>query len=343
MAACSCADSLPISLSTTFHMSNTSLIDVVVQRRQMQGQSVAVLELAAARGGSLPPFTAGAHIDVHLRNGLIRQYSLCSDPREHSVYRLGVLRDAESRGGSIAVHEDLTTGAPLRIGSPRNHFPLAASASHHVLVGGGIGVTPMLAMAWALHAEGKSFELHYCARNQESAAFVEELQAVPWKQQVRMYFGDKLKAGGFEPMQVLRSAPEGRHVYVCGPQGFMAWVMEEASQAGLGSAEIHREYFSAPTSSEGNAPDRPFEVIASRSGRTTTVAAGQTLLSALRSIGVQVPVSCEEGVCGTCACTVLEGTPDHRDAYLTEEERAANDQIMVCCSRSSTDRLVLDI
>jgi ferredoxin-NADP reductase len=321
---------------------NTQLLDVVVRHRELQGQDVAVLTLADPAGSALPPFSAGAHVDLHLPGGLVRPYSLCSDPRDRSAYRLGVLKDPASRGGSVAVHQALAEGTRLRIGAPRNLFPLDAAAAHSVLVGGGIGITPMLAMAWALHATGASFELHYCARSRALAAFLDELATAPWAHAVNLHFDDEGEAAKLAPQALAAAAPAGSHVYVCGPAGFMDWVLAEALAGGVPTAQLHREYFSAPVSAAHDA-DTGFELVAQRSGKTVQVGPETSLLAALKGLGISVSVSCEQGVCGTCACTVLEGTPDHRDAYLTDEERAANDQILVCCSRARSARLVLDL
>ena len=313
---------------------------VVVQRRELQGQAVAVLTLDTLNGSPLPAFEAGAHVDVHLPGDLVRQYSLCGDPKQHAAYRIAVLRDPASRGGSIAVHDALSEGVELGISAPRNHFPLESSAAHSVLVGGGIGITPMITMAWELHAADKSFELHYSSRSRAQAALLDELAAVPWASRVKLYFDDE--GSKLEPQPVLRAAPAGSHLYVCGPSGFMDWVMDQARAFGLKSGQIHREYFAAPVSS-ATEPATSFEVVAKASGKTVTVGTDQSILAALRTVGIDIPVSCEEGVCGTCLCNVVEGTPDHRDAYLTDEEKEANDQILVCCSRSRSQRLVLDI
>ncbi|MCA6215957.1 oxidoreductase [Ideonella sp. B7] len=331
--------------TATLSSPTAATLDVVVRDRSLQGQAVAVLALAAADGSALPAFTAGAHVDLHLPGGLVRPYSLCSDPADTQTYRLGVLKDPASRGGSVAVHAALQAGTRLTISAPRNHFPLDERAPHSVLVGGGIGITPMLAMAHRLHALGASFELHYCARSRAQAAFLDELAQVPWADRVTLHFDEAEEPGGADkllPAAVVKAAPAGSHLYVCGPAGFMDWVMAEAASAGLAAPQIHREYFSAPVVAADN-PNQAFDVVAQRSGKTVHVAPTESLLSALQRIGIEVPVSCEQGVCGTCACTVLEGEPDHRDAYLTDEERAANDQIMVCCSRSRSARLVLDL
>ncbi|URI08247.1 PDR/VanB family oxidoreductase [Aquincola tertiaricarbonis] len=318
---------------------NTQALQVVVRRRMEQGGNIVLLDLADAAGAALPAFQAGAHVDVHLPTGLVRQYSLCSDPADVRRYRLGVLRDPSSRGGSIAVHEHLTEGASVTISAPRNHFPLAAEAAYSVLVGGGIGITPMIAMAYELSAAGRPFELHYCARSAGACAFLDELAAAPFADRVHVHFDDAGDAQRLNLPASLSAAPAGTHVYVCGPTGFMDWVIGTAAAQGLAQSQIHREYFSADVDTSGQG----FEVVAAASGRSVQVREGQTILQALSTIGIEVPVSCEEGVCGTCVCTVLEGQCDHRDVYLTDEERAANDQILVCCSRAKSARLVLDL
>ena len=321
---------------------NAQTLQVVVRRREQQGGNIVVLDLASADGSDLPPFEAGAHVDVHLSPDLIRQYSLCGDPARTSHYRLGVLRDPASRGGSDAVHERLHEGARIAIGLPRNHFPLNAGATHSVLVGGGIGITPMLAMAYSLLAAGQPFELHYCARSRAAGAFLQELAQAPLAPHVRLHFNDEGEAARLQLDAVLRGGAHalgGTHVYVCGPVGFMDHVTGSAQRAGLPAAQVHREYFGAEVDTAGAG----FEVVAAASGKSVHVAEGQTILAALASIGIKVEVSCEEGVCGTCVCTVLEGDCDHRDVYLTDDERADNDQIMVCCSRAKSSRLVLDV
>jgi ferredoxin-NADP reductase len=331
-----------MNTATRLSPTATATLDVVVRQRQLQGQTVAVLTLEATDGAALPAFSAGAHVDVHLPGGLIRPYSLCGDPADTRAYRLGILKEPSSRGGSVAVHASLQEGSRLSISPPRNHFPLDETATHSMLIGGGIGITPMLAMAWRLHALGASFALHYCARHQAGAAFLDELAQAPWADRVTLHFDAADASTQLQPAEIARRAPAGSHLYVCGPAGFMDWVMTEATAAGLEPAQIHREYFTPPLETTSTA-DADFEVEARRSGKTVRVLRGETLRTALQRIGISVPVSCEQGVCGTCACTVLAGEPDHRDAYLTDEERAANDQIMACCSRARSARLVLDL
>lgn len=315
-----------------------TVIDAVIVGREDQAAGIAVFELARADGSLLPAFEAGAHIDVHVADGLLRQYSLCNPPGTVERYRIGVLDDPNSRGGSRAIHRDFTVGKQVRISAPRNHFPLSESAGKSILVGGGIGITPMLAMAYRLQAEGKPFELHYCSRSRSCAGFLDEL-ATAFPDQTLLHFDDEGVAQRFAPKADLAAEPKETHVYVCGPSGFMDWVIAEAKAAGFQSDRIHFEYFNAEVDAHGTA----FEVVARRSGITLQVGPDQSILDALATAGIRVKKSCEQGVCGTCLCDVLDGIPDHRDKFLTDDEKADNDQIVACCSRSKTPRLVLDL
>lgn len=317
---------------------SSDVIDVVVAARQDQADGVAVFDLTRPDGSALPAFEAGAHIDVHVADGVIRQYSLSNPPGETARYRIGVLDDPASRGGSQTIHREFKVGKTVRISAPRNHFPLDMGARHSLLIGGGIGVTPMVAMAYALRNAGKSFELHYCARTRSRAGFLDELaQAFPG--QLHLHFDDGAEGQKLAPQALFGVQPAGTHVYVCGPSGFMDWVIDQAKGAGFPSDHIHFEYFNADIDTSGAA----FEVVAAKSGVTVQVGESQTILDALAGAGIKVQKSCEQGVCGTCLCDVVEGTPDHKDKFLTDEEKEDNDQIVVCCSRSKSPRLVLDI
>ncbi|MCT8965223.1 PDR/VanB family oxidoreductase [Pseudomonas veronii] len=315
------------------------LLNVVVRKRVEQGEGVVVFDLVDPLGKSLPVFEAGAHVDIHLKPGLVRQYSLCGNPADASAYRLGVLKDPASRGGSVAVHELLFEGSQVAISIPRNHFPLAGDASRSILIGGGIGITPMIAMAHTLQAAGSDFALHYCSRSRSRTAFLDELASASFSERVFTHFDDEAAAQKLDLTTVLATPHADVHIYVCGPAGFMGWVISEALKAGYAEANIHREYFQVEVDTSGDS----FEVVAARTGKTVRVAEGQSIVDALAAVGINIEISCEQGVCGTCLCNVLEGEPDHRDVYLTEDEKAANDQILVCCSRAKTAKLVLDI
>lgn len=318
-----------------------ALIRVRVAARQDEALDICSLDLVPVDGSALPAFSAGAHIDVHLPGGLVRQYSLCNPPGETHRYRIAVLRDAASRGGSATVHDQLQVGTVLDIGTPRNLFELAPSAPHHLLLAGGIGITPLLAMAEQLAAQGGGFTLHHATRSRERTPFVAQLANAPYADRVHHHFDDGPAMQKLDLAATLRSAPAGSHLYVCGPTGFMEAVLAEGRAQGWDEARLHREYFAAaPT---GTAGDGGFELELASSGRVIPVAADQTALAALLAAGLDIPMSCEQGVCGTCLTGVKSGVPDHRDQYLTPEERAANNQFLPCCSRASSARLVLDL
>lgn len=315
------------------------MIEAKILKRESQTPDIVVLDLAATSGAPLPPFEAGAHIDVEIEPGLVRQYSLCGDPAEPGRYRIGVLRDPKSRGGSVRLHETFTDGKIVRIGAPRNLFPLSEEAAESVLLGGGIGITPMIAMAYRLHARGLPFTLHYCARRKDTAAFLDELAGAPFADRVRLHFDDGEGTSPFDPATDLPDPARGAHVYACGPEGFMRHMNEVALARGYAPEALHQEFFSAEVDTGGDS----FEVELATSGKTVTVHPGETIVQALAGIGVKVEVSCEQGICGTCLCTLLSGEADHRDSFLTEEERAEGDQIMLCCSRAKSPKLVLDL
>lgn len=319
----------------------SALIRVRVAARREEALDICGLDLVAADGGNLPAFTAGAHIDLHLPGGLLRQYSLCNAPGETHRYRIAVLRDPASRGGSATVHDHLRPGTELDIGAPRNLFPLDPSSPHHLLMAGGIGITPLLAMAERLGAEGVAFTLHHATRSRERTPFVAQLAAAPYAAQVHHHVDDGPVAQRLDIAAALRAAPAGSHLYVCGPTGFMEAVLAEGRTQGWDEARLHREYFAAAPVNHVN--DGYFEIELASDGRVIAVKADQSALAALLAAGLDIPMSCEQGICGTCLTGVRSGTPDHRDQYLTPEERAANNQFLPCCSRALSPRLVLDL
>ena len=317
------------------------MIDVVVTQRRDEAEGICSFELAAVDGAPLPPFEPGAHIDVHLPAGLIRQYSLCPPAERPGRYLVAVLREPASRGGSAAMHA-LQVGARLRIGLPRNHFPLAPDAEYSVLLAGGIGITPLLSMAEHLAARGRTFTLHYCTRSASRMAFSGRIQGSALARHAHFHFDDQGIEQKLDLDAALGPPPPGVHLYVCGPSGFMDWVLAGARARGWPEGQLHREYFAAPVRTD-EAIDSAFEVQIGRGGPSYTVPAGRSVIEILAAKGVEIPVSCEQGVCGTCLTRVLDGEPEHRDSFLTEQERAANDCFTPCCSRSRSSRLVLDL
>ena len=320
---------------------NAAELDVRVARKNTEAQDICTFELVRADGQALPAFSAGSHIDVHLPNGVTRQYSLCNDPRESHRYLIGVLRDAASRGGSRAMHDDIVEGSTLRISAPKNHFALAHGAARSVLLAGGIGITPILCMAERLALTGAPFDLHYCTRSRERTAFAERIEAAAFAAQAHFHFDDGDAAQKLQLAQVVGTVQPGVHLYVCGPKGFMDAVLGAARAAGWPEDQLHYEFFSAEIVKSD--ADGEFEVKLASSGRVIKVGKDQTVVQALAEAGVEVATSCEQGVCGTCLTRVLEGRPDHKDMYLTPEEQAANDQFTPCCSRSCSPVLVLDL
>lgn len=316
-------------------------LDVRVRARQQEADGICSFELEPIGANELPGFSAGAHIDVQVAPGMIRQYSLCGHPQERRSWRIGVLREPQSRGGSVGMHDRVQVGSVLKVSAPRNLFELVDEAPHSVLVAGGIGVTPILAMAQHLQGHGHSFEVHYCARSPQRMAFRDEISAGPLAGHCRFYFNDAAPEQTFDVHAMLKAAPAGAHLYICGPAGFMEFVLSAARASGWPEERLHREHFAAAV--VDTTGDQPFQIRLQRSGTALAVAADQSVLQVLLDHGVDVDYSCEAGVCGSCVTRVLEGTPDHRDTFLTDAERAANDQFTPCCSRSTSPTLVLDL
>jgi vanillate O-demethylase ferredoxin subunit len=315
-------------------------IAVKVLRKQQEALDIASFELARPDGSALPGFSAGSHIDVQLPGGLTRQYSLCNDAAEQHRYRIAVLRDPGSRGGSVAMHDALKEGDTLLISEPRNHFPLV-HAQRTLLFAGGIGVTPLLSMAQRLATSGADFTLHYCTRSAGRTAFRDEIAASAYAQRVQFHFDDGDAAQKLQLKAELAQVDAGTHLYVCGPTGFIDWVVQAAKDLGWPQENVHLEYFGA--AAQDTTGDRAFQVKIASSGASYEVPADKTVVQALQAHGIEILVSCEQGVCGTCITRVLQGECDHRDLYFTDDEKAKNDQFTPCCSRAKSAVLVLDL
>ncbi len=320
---------------------NVATFQVRVAARHSVATDITTFELVDLDGRTLPPFSAGSHIDVHVTDQLVRQYSLCNDPSENHRYLIGVLRDANSRGGSAAMHERVKVGDLVRISAPKNHFPLANGAARSLLMAGGIGITPILCMAERLSASGAAFDMHYCTRSRERTAFRDRINGSSFASKVQFHFDDGDVAQRLDLVATLADPQPGVHLYVCGPKGFIDATLAAARSAGWQPQQLHFEFFSAEVSPSES--DESFEVKLASSGRIVVVAKDQTVIQALAFAGVDIPTSCEQGVCGTCLTRVIEGVPDHKDLFMTPEEQALNDQFTPCCSRAKTPQLVLDI
>ncbi|MHB0775228.1 PDR/VanB family oxidoreductase [Halomonas sp. WWR20] len=319
---------------------DTLSLFVQVTKKHKAAEDIYTYELTDPHGRPLPAFSAGAHVDVRIKEGLVRQYSLCGHPQERDRYLIGVLREPASRGGSEAMHDEINEGDLLQISAPKNHFPLEP-AKRTLLFAGGIGVTPILCMAERLSHTDAQFEMHYCARSRDRMAFLDRLEQSTYADRVHFYYDDKPDAGKLDVASLVAEPDADTHIYVCGPGGFIDHVMSTCKAQGWPSEQLHTEYFTGAV--QDTSDDESFEVKIASSGATFTVPKDKTVYEVLSENGIEIMVSCEQGVCGTCLTRVLEGEPDHRDLYLEDEEHAANDQFTPCCSRAKSKMLVLDL
>lgn len=309
-------------------------INVVVRDVESIADDCIALVLERSGGGDLPGWEPGAHIDLVMGGGLVRQYSLCGDPADAASWRVGVLREPNSRGGSIYLHDRVGAGSELIAQGPRNHFPLVPSQSY-LFVAGGIGITPILTMVRAAETAGADWRLLYGGRRRESMAFVDELEK--YGEQVLVRPEDEyglLDLAGF-----LAGAGSGTAVYCCGPEPLIAAMEQVCDDASL---PLHVERF-APKPVVSTVVNDEFEVVCEASGITVTVPTDSTIIAEVRKAGVEVLSSCSEGTCGTCETDILEGVPDHRDSVLTPEDRKTGESMMICVSRCIGKRLVLDL
>jgi ferredoxin-NADP reductase len=310
-------------------------LTLVVEDLTLAADEVLALTLADPAGAELPKWQAGAHVDLSVGGGLERQYSLCGDAADSARWRVAVLREPASRGGSEWIHTRLRKGDLIAVRGPRNNFPLVA-ADEYVFVAGGIGITPLLPMIESVAAQGRPWTLVYGGRRAASMAFIDELarhgdRVTLWPQDLR----------GLIDLDSLRGVPRaGVAVYCCGPEALIEALESRCAMWPTGTLHVER-FRPRPGNLEGE--DTAFEVVLDRSGISLTVGAGQSIVDAVEAAGVDVDTSCREGTCGTCETVVLDGDPDHRDSFLQPEERASGATMMICCSRSRSARLVLDL
>lgn len=309
---------------------------LVIESRRVAADGVVVIDLAAQDGADLPEWEPGAHIDVELANGLIRQYSLCGSPRDRKRWKIGILREPESRGGSAFIHDILKEGMSVNVVGPRNHFKLEA-AKNYIFIAGGIGITPIIPMIEAAEAGGVNWTLAYGGRSRGSMAFLEQLAG----------HGERLSIQPFEEVghidlaSLLDTPVPGTLVYSCGPEPLLAAVEAKCEKWPLGT--LHLERFSAKPL-ETPIFEGEFEVEVAQSGQVFTVPPGQSIMEVLEEAGYDILCSCREGVCGSCETALVSGMADHRDSVLSDDEKAQNTRIMICVSRSRAgERLVLDL
>jgi ferredoxin-NADP reductase len=315
-------------------------VDLEVRRRESSADGVVTLTLADPDGAALPDWTPGAHIDLMMTPSLVRQYSLCGDTANRAEWRVGILLDPNSRGGSQFVHDKLHEGTTVRVRGPRNHFPLVSSPRYQ-FVAGGIGITPIVPMIEAVEATGADWQLLYGGRTRSSMAFIDELER--YGERVTICPRDKQDKNFRVNLESLLSeAKSNTLVYCCGPEGLLTAIEEGCSHWPENS--LHIERFSAKALEQPSADAlASFEVECQRSGLTLTVPHDKSIYDVCEEAGVDVLGSCMEGVCGTCECDIIEGEADHRDSVLNDAEKARNDTMMICVSRSRSERLVLDL
>jgi ferredoxin-NADP reductase len=321
-----------------------------------EAQEIRSYELRPTVFGALPPFTAGAHVDLHLPNGLVRSYSICNDAHESGRYVVCVNKEPTGRGGSAFLHDNVSLGDILAIGKPRNHFSLAENVEHSVLIAGGIGITPLWSMIQRLERIGRSWQLYYAARSRQRAAFLDRLKrfesrvadtacnaAASMRRQTMHFRSTRDGDPRFDLFDIVRLAPSDAHFYCCGPTALLRDF--EAATVAIAPERVHVEYFAAAppaSSTSSTSSGQSFTVELAQSGCDVEVPSGTSILDALLDVGIQVPYICKEGVCGTCETRVLSGIPDHRDQILSRHERDAGRVMMICCSGSKTPRLRLD-
>jgi vanillate O-demethylase ferredoxin subunit len=321
-------------------------LDLRVVDARQEASNVTVIDLAHSDGGLLPSWEPGAHIDVRSMDKggkeAVRQYSLCG-PSKAALWRIAVLVEPHGRGGSMHLGGTSLPGSSLSVRGPRNHFRLEHDGSPVLLVAGGIGITPLLAMADALHAQGRDFRLHYFGRSRASMAFREQLLGSAYRERVHLSCDDEPAC---RISDVFTQGDGDAWLYTCGPEGFMKAVIEAAATAGVRPDRVRQELFtSQPHATEEGVEgqNRPFTIVLRSSGQCVEVPSDKTAVRALADAGVEVVVSCEQGYCGSCLTGVLEGIPDHRDAFMLPEEHERNDAFTPCCSRAMTKTLVLDL
>lgn len=315
---------------------------LLVRAIELEAQDIRSFELVDPAGGELPAFEAGAHIDVHLPGGLTRQYSLCDPPWQRLHYRIAVLEATEGRGGSLAMSRAVRTGDLLETSEPRNLFPLNTEADHTVLLAGGIGITPIVAMAEQLAQQGRSFELHYCTRTRGRTAFLNRLEPLIATGRAFLHCDNGDYREGLDLAKLLRVRSEGTHLYYCGPPGFMRAANTASSH--WPRHAVHCEYFvpeAGVASPALSTATEEFQVILDRSQVAVRVPGSKSILQAVREAGIECNSSCETGVCGACRVRYLDGTPEHRDYVLDDEER--RNFVLICCARSTSKYLVLDL
>ena len=316
-----------------------ALIEVALTDITAVARDTNLYTFARPDGGALPAYKPGAHIDIHIPNGLVRQFSLLNPADNPQSYVVGIKRDAQSRGGSRYIFDEMRVGHTVKISAPRNNFPLVENAEHVVLVAGGIGITPIWCMAQQLAAQNRSWKLYYSCRSRADMAFLDTLEKCA-PESVHLHFDDEADGKFLDLTSVFATAPQNAHFYCCGPNPMLKAF--EAAAASHPSSNVHVEYFT-PKEEAASGTLGGFWVELARSGEEYFIPEGRKILEVLYEAGIDVDYSCELGICGECVTRVISGIPEHHDSVLSEEEQASNEKVMICCAGCKSERLVLDM
>lgn len=319
-------------MASSYEMFSVQVIEVEQATPQIKR-----FTLARADGQPMPAFTGGSHVIVKMAEGLSNAYSLMSDPRDLSHYQIGVRLEEQSKGGSAFMHEKVEVGTQLTISRPNNLFGLDSSAGKHVMIAGGIGITPFMSQLHELEGGSTPYELHYAFRSPDHGAFQGQLVDGPHAQSVSLYVDSQGRR--LDLVALFAGLAEDAHVYVCGPKPLIDAVIEGAKAAGIADARVHFEQFAATPAAGG-----AFTLVLGKSGRELQVEEGMSIIQAIENVkAAQVECLCREGVCGTCETRILEGEAEHFDQYLSDEEKASQKTMMICVSRARGSRLVIDL
>jgi ferredoxin-NADP reductase len=310
---------------------------MLVANKQTIARGVVALTLTDPHGDRLPEWSAGSHIDLEIAPGIVRQYSLCGPAQDGHSWTIAVLREEDGRGGSRRIHNELQEGSAVKVLAVRNHFPLEPAESY-LFIAGGIGITPIIPMMAAADADQRPWRLYYGGRSIDSMAFAHDLR-VRYGPNVVLHPEDE--HGLLDLDAILQVPAPGERVYCCGPTGLISAVLQKCEEQ-WPDDHVHIERFTAEDASLDS--DTPFEVVLGRSGKRITIPPGRTILQVLNDdLGMEMATSCEQGICGTCETTVLDGVPDHRDGVLSPAERESNDVMIICVSRCLAGPLTLDV
>jgi vanillate monooxygenase ferredoxin subunit len=319
-------------------MTDDALHTVTVAKKTIEAHNIISFELADPDGAELPPFSAGSHIDVTIPGGLTRQYSLCNSAAERYRYVIGVWRDPNSRGGSVAMHDTISVGDTLQVGPPRNRFRAPRSTKRALLVARGIGVTPILSIANHLKSEAIPFELHYLCSLGSPGAFKSTIEQSSFAENTRFYL--EATDQTLDAATLLADHPEDTQLFICGVDWWLDPILNTARQKGWADERVHIERFTAKAAAA--LLDKVFEVKIASTGTVFKIPGDKTVAGFLEESGVKIPTSCEQGMCGTCKVKILEGEADHRDKRLSPEQRAEG-YFLACVSRAKGDLLLLDL